>query len=495
MIMKKISFFIILLLAFFAVSQVTAQEDAAYSATPDNMWEFGIGLGHATTIGDFDYKPGYGGSIHLQKALDYVFALRVSAFYKAFNGKVDSPRSSSIQTGIKDFASTTMGGAVHGVVSVNNLIWKSAKKKINLYALAGAGVHKLAVKGTADAGDNTDLLKNGSTEIPSLASFADGGVGIAFKISPKFNIALEHIATVPFGKQSDFLDGFNNFGSTVTTYRDILHFTALKFNFNLGNSDAKAQPLYWLNPLDMVMNDISELKARPKLDLTDTDKDGIIDMLDQEVNSPEGAPVDTRGKVLDSDNDGIPDYKDKEPYSPPGMTVSQDGIAQKPDYTTKNQVSGMIADALKNYEMSSSTPSLVDWFLPMIHFNLDRYTIRHADYGNLANIAHVMKANPSIRIVVTGYTDRSSTDSYNRMLSYNRAKAAIEHLVNVLGVSRERLILNYGGEDKNLVPTNGANFMNRRVEFKVATDETEMGRPEGRNAGKGTFSGSKNAGY
>ena len=43
-----------------------------------------------------------------------------------------------------------------------------------------------------------------------------------------------------------------------------------------------------------------------------------IDMLDQEVNTPAGAPVDTRGIALDSDGDNIADYKDKEPYSPPG---------------------------------------------------------------------------------------------------------------------------------------------------------------------------------
>ena len=57
------------------------------------------------------------------------------------------------------------------------------------------------------------------------------------------------------------------------------------------------------------MNDIAELKARPVLDLTDSDSDGVIDMLDQEVDTPSGAPVDTRGVALDSDGDGVADYK------------------------------------------------------------------------------------------------------------------------------------------------------------------------------------------
>src|SRR5690606_3023757 len=104
----------------------------------------------------------------------------------------------------------------------------------------------------------------------------------------------------------------------------------LRLGINLGNFDKITEPLYWLNPLDATMNDIAELKQRPILDLTDSDGDGIIDMLDQEKDSPAGAPVDTRGVTLDSDGDGVADYMDKEPYSPPGFTTDSEGVSSAP---------------------------------------------------------------------------------------------------------------------------------------------------------------------
>jgi OOP family OmpA-OmpF porin len=112
-----------------------------------------------------------------------------------------------------------------------------------------------------------------------------------------------------------------------TNNNDISHYTNVRLGINLGNFDKVTEPLYWLNPLDAQMNDIAALKQRPVFDLTDTDQDGVIDMLDQEMETVAGAPVDTRGVALDSDGDGIADHKDKEPYSPPGYVVSKEGVA------------------------------------------------------------------------------------------------------------------------------------------------------------------------
>jgi flagellar motor protein MotB len=81
------------------------------------------------------------------------------------------------------------------------------------------------------------------------------------------------------------------------------------------------------------------------------------------------------------------------------------------------------------------------------------------------------------------------------VLSYNRAKAAVDMLVSQYGISRNRIILNWAGEGSKLIPGAGSNASNRRVEFRVAKGETEMARPEGKEAGKGNFKGNKDAGY
>ena len=118
--------------------------------------------------------------------------------------------------------------------------------------------------------------------------------------------------------------------------------------------------------------------------------------------------------------------------------------------------------------------------------------VRQAEIGNLYNVATVMKNNPGIKVVVSGYADKVSDEASNQALSYHRAQNAIDYLVKKFGIDRGRLVLNYGGENTVLVDTKSQNLMNRRVEFKVAQSESEMSAPA--KAGK-KYKGNKGAGY
>jgi len=482
-----------LLLTTFAVFAfaftATAQDAPAYGgiqATPNHASEFGVDLGSTFSIGDISATPSWGIGLHYRRAFDYVFSWRINASYQNYNGTAEN-------RAITEYNSRMFEGSFDGIITVNNLKWDKPNRKWNIYALVGAGIGNLTVDLTENGVEGVDgLAKRGAS---AWTPFADGGVGITYRISEKMNFGIEHKVYVPFGKGADLIDGFDNGNSNITSYRDVTHFAQLKLNFNLlGKNGDKSEPLYWVNPLDVVLTDISELKARPVLDLTDTDGDGVIDMMDQEKDSPAGAGVDVRGVTMDSDNDGVADYQDQEPYSAPGFSVDGKGVAQipTPDYATSAQVEDMIAKAIKESEGKNS---LVDWFLPMIHYNFDSYSVRYQEYGNLASVANVLKSNPSIRLLVSGHTDKTASNKYNAVLSYKRAMAAIDHLVTNHGISRDRLVLQYGGEDTNIVSTSGRSLMNRRVEFKVANGgETDMGRPDGPDAGKGSFSGNK-AGY
>jgi len=184
---------------------------------------------------------------------------------------------------------------------------------------------------------------------------------------------------------------------------------------------------------------------------------------------------------------------DKEPYSPPGYTVDKDGVAKVPKPISEADVN-RIVDA-KIAAIKFPTPQTNEWFLPMVNFGDNRYDVRYSEYEKLYQVATVLKNNPSLKVVAVGHTDARGPEGYNAVLSYNRAKAAIEALVAQHGVSRDRIILNWAGETTNLIPEKGANSMNRRVEFRVAKGETEMARPEGKEAGKGSFKGNKDAGY
>ncbi|MCB0520106.1 MAG: OmpA family protein [Lewinellaceae bacterium] len=456
-----------------------------YKATPAHMWEIGLHAGSAFTFGDVDFVPNWGAGFHIRRAIDYVFSLRLDGLYAEL--KNDDQDDGNTQA-------TFQSGTLQLLISVNNLLWTpNTNRKVNLYAIIGGGLNRFKL----------DVLKTGINNPPPVAmgyvvqTHGDMGAGIAFRIAPRFNLGFESKASVLFGKDGDRLDGVDR------KRTDVLSYSSVRLNFNLGNKDKKAEPLYWVNPMDVLMKDVTELKNRPVFDLTDTDGDGVIDLLDQDNNTPPGAEVDTRGMALDSDGDGIPNFEDDEPYVKKGrkIAVQEEGKPFMTEDDVKkvfdDQISGYTSPGKKGGDNGGSTSGgayfgqggIADWFLPIIHFNIDSYKIRYADYGSLANIANVMKSNRDLKVVVTGFTDKTASDAYNLNLSYNRANAAINHLVNIHGIARSRLILNYSGENEPLVPSTGSTLMNRRVEFKVAHgDEVDMDSPKpitGKNKGKG----------
>ena len=107
----------------------------------------------------------------------------------------------------------------------------------------------------------------------------------------------------------------------------------------------------------------------------------------------------------------------------------------KPILITEADVNRIVDAKLANFKLPSQK-GLVEWFLPMIHFDLDRYSINKGEYEKLYQVATVMKQNPDVRVVVIGHTDGSASTRYNNVLSYNRAKASIDFLVSQYGISR-----------------------------------------------------------
>jgi outer membrane protein OmpA-like peptidoglycan-associated protein len=384
-------------------------------------------------------------------------------------------------------------------------------------------------------------------------------MGISRKITKRLNIGIEHQIYL---SDNDYLDGIK-FRTSVdqTNNVDIPHYTNLRVGFNIGNFDKVTEPLYWLNPMDIAFSDINNLKNQPQLDLTDEDQDGVIDMLDQELDTPEGCPVDTRGVLLDSDGDGIVDCEDREPYSRPGCPIDEFGVANceeeccaSEDEINKlidaraeqfkseisaglNGVNGIngatgatgAAGATRYIEKQVTNPdgttrtvreavpgtsrTIVnsgcgDWFLPMIHYDLNKSSIKPEYFSHLHNVAQVLNKCPNVCVTAQGYTDSRNSNDYNRVLSYKRAQSAVDYLVDNYNIDRSRLKLMYGGEENPMVnsPSSEAHhFMNRRVEFRTCeASDFDMPAPDGTStlsaggssgAQSDYYKGNKSSGY
>jgi hypothetical protein len=521
---------------------------SSYSAKPKHMWELGVHFGHFFIDGDVDrtIPGGYGVGLHLRRAIHYVFSIRLEAFYGQAWGLDPQPwRHSSLGGGLVEdvfqpygeansdgvwfpsHKTTNVYGAAQIVINIGNLLFHKERNRWNWYALVGAGLnHHAAMLDMLDSNGDpyTDLInatsytedlfdtRSGRLDIKDdLRNIYDGdyetegfkkrgifrigdetnihvlwtaGMGIARKISKRFNIGLEHQVLLA---DNDYWDGikFRTAGDQTNNV-DVGHYTSLRLAFNLGNFNKRVEPLYWLNPMDAAFADIAALKRRPVIDTTDTDGDNIIDIFDLEINSPRYAIVDVRGITLDSDGDGFYDHEDCEPYSMPRYEVDSCGAAILPFWNS---------DSSRNFynkviNIDGKEGCCRDWFLPMIHFDLNDYCIEVEYYPQLHHLATVMKSNPDICITAFGHADARNKSDYNMVLSYKRAKSAIDFMVNKYDISRERFKLMYGGEDVPLVGDDvklkdSQQYLNRRVEFRICEpDDKDMERPEGPDAGK-----------
>jgi outer membrane protein OmpA-like peptidoglycan-associated protein len=559
-----------LIIFFFASIFIQAQEDTnpttvedtmemsafeegaeSFPAKPLDMWELGVHGGAVYLSSDLiaAWPGGFGAGLHLRKSLGYTLSLRADFMYAQAKGTDNREVGSALRTNkalrdlgygdvnfVRNYKSNIISGNLQAIISLSNILFHQAEPKWNLYALAGAGLYYFDTKYDAldangelydfsgisfDADDardqvkdlldgdyETDAVNNSNTlalnEDGNILLNAQAGIGISRKITDRVNLSLEHIFMFTF---TDYVDGYSfRTSSDRSTSRDNLSYTNIRVNFNIGSFDKRVEPLYWVNPLKTPYNDIAALKQRPKLDLTDADNDGVIDMFDEDTDTPEGVEVDVEGNPLDTDNDGIPDYKDEELFSPQGYKVNEKGVAQVDDpYMRRSEVEAMVDGKVNEVKL--------DWWLPMINFDLDEYQIEPRMVPALDQIATVVKNNPNIDLVVKGYADNRADEDYNDVLSYKRSLAAITYLVDRYELDRERFIIQYGGEAQPLIQdlpdqSNVAkdveeqHFINRRVEFKVAgPNDKPMDKPKGPDAGEKPkeagpdYKGHKNIGY
>jgi len=529
----------------------------SYSAKPKNSLELGIHVGSLHVNGDIP-----SGSViaplalglHIRKSINYYFSWRLDGVWgrdKGLDGRRTSVQVLALDNSnlssqllnaygedavlFRNFNSRNIGANINLIFNVGNLIFHKPNNKWNFYTGLGIGVMNTKVTmdyfdengGAYDwssVGDlgapNTsekrarirDVLDNeyeseseNDRDVPGFAYDSgkwfpqfSGIVGVSRKLSRRFNLSLEYQV---LGQDYDKLDGHEWRTTTdQTNDSDIIHYTNLSLGINLANFDKKSEPLYWLNPYETTLNDIASLKRRQELDLTDTDKDGVIDILDKEPNTQVDCAVDTKGVLLDSDGDGCPDCEDPEIYSPPGYEMDNCiAIIPEPESLSKEEIEALIDE--HSHPATVVETGCGEWFLPMIHYDLNKFNVKPEYYGQLHHVATVLKECPDLCVVAHGHTDTRASDDYNQVLSYRRSKAAIDHLVSNYGIDRSRIKLMYGGEEFPLAKNAAQNshMMNRRVEFRLCTEgDFDMPEPEGYkgNVGSGTKArGNKNSGY
>lgn len=309
------------------------------------------------------------------------------------------------------------------------------------------------------------------------------GAGVQFHVSKWVTIGVEQRFLI---SGSDLLDGYRwqqDEHNGFTRDLDNISYSSITLAFHVGNPKKRTEPLYWLNPIHHTYKKLGDSDPEKLKDdiLKDDDDDGVPNALDKEPNTKKDCPVDTKGVSLDSDKDGIIDCEDSEPYSPPGYPVDENGKAIIPPNPCCD-TTGWGEDGVGGPNGPGGPGGIAGGKgkkggydcgkieLPSVMFDEDKYYLDPQYFGNLHQVAERMQMCPDMKLVVTGYDESRNDQKYNEQLSWNRANATVDYLVEKYGISRDRFIIKYVGGKKAATGTAFEKKMKNKVEFRYANE-------------------------
>ena len=481
-----------------------------FPSKPRDMWQLGVFVGFPWVDGDAPLAlkgPGdgigsyaYGLGVSIRKAMGYVISLRGSLSYynmvgldyqrnRNYNNHTEILRLYAPPASPRGYFhahhTRAIVPSIEALFSFNNIMFHSKQGRWNLYGMVGytalmyetkldlvdgtgsrymfenintTGVERQEIRDqlrTMMDGDYETVAETNDRR-PEMGDFnlrhsVTAGLGLEYRVGRRSSVGVEYKRIMP---RDDYVDGwYRQSGDLVnpvfTSEWDNIGFVSLGMNFNLGNSQKRIPPLWWMNPLEFAYSELNNPKHMrlPKIKLDDADGDGVTDQFDLEPNTPPGAPVDTHGVSKDTDGDGVPDYRDKELLTLQNcFPVDEDGVGNCPE-----------PDCCKEIREGRTTVTppvdcrITD--LPSVQFAGSSVRLSREAQQILESVARQLKENPSCKVRVTGH---GPSNKVAQQLSWDRVNAVIRFLVEQQGLADSRIIFEYGTEgDPNTVDLMG----------------------------------------
>jgi len=137
-----------------------------------------------------------------------------------------------------------------------------------------------------------------------------------------------------------------------------------------------------------------------------------------------------------------------------------------------------LRDSLGRPKSPSSAEALAT-MQQVIHFRNDESSLSDSARAILDDKVTVFRANPAMRIVISGFASQPGTADYNMALGLRRAEAAKAYLVS-RGVDPVRIEIATKGEGQLLVegPGEVADAQNRRGQFRLLIADPYLAAPK-----------------
>ena len=103
--------------------------------------------------------------------------------------------------------------------------------------------------------------------------------------------------------------------------------------------------------------------------------------------------------------------------------------------------------------------------LTELEFKPSSWNVNDSKNKDLVSLTEILKSNSSLSIAINGYTDDSGIKEKNDTLSYKRAQAVMDHLIQ-RGIDSQRISFDGYGEQKPIADNRQkwGRDKNRRIE-------------------------------
>jgi OmpA-OmpF porin, OOP family len=152
--------------------------------------------------------------------------------------------------------------------------------------------------------------------------------------------------------------------------------------------------------------------------------------------------------------------------APPVVFKAGDVVVMVDVVTSKALENKMVEVKAADMADALATKGFVDLY--GIYFDTDKTDIKPESVKTLDEIANLLKIDRSLKIQISGHTDKTGTADHNMKLSEGRAKAVVDALVKNYGIAAARLQAKGYGDTKPVAPndTEDGRAKNRRVELR-----------------------------
>lgn len=142
----------------------------------------------------------------------------------------------------------------------------------------------------------------------------------------------------------------------------------------------------------------------------------------------------------------------------------KDGVINKRDHCPNTPRKSQV----DNNGCPSQSKSILSTELKIL-FDSGKYEVKPRFYSEIKKLADFLKENPGSEVRIEGYTDNIGNDQSNQILSYNRAMAIADILVDSFKISRSRVKAVGYGEERPIADndTPQGRSKNRRVVAEV----------------------------